>query len=181
LVLTGLPSLDPVILDLQIIVNDIERARRLVFHAKESVMGAMGAAENMSLPLAVVRFKDDLPSGLSFEIHEGRIAIEIEDEADEQARLSAHAMTEAIADIAMAKSSLALIPARLCELHPELIRISEDAPEVGREAGMNTRQKLHLVKTIESNQYAAALLPVRATEGVKLANQTLDQLGKLAD
>jgi hypothetical protein len=180
-VLTGMPGFDPVILDLQNLTNDIDRARRLVSHATEEMIGAMGAAENMSLPLAITRFKNDLPPGLSFVMDGSRISIELKSDADEQAQISAQKMTKAIADIDLAKSSLALIPARLCDIHPALMRLSEEAPEAGRNAGWTTRQKLYLVKTIEMNQQAAALLPMRATDGVKQANRTLNQLNSLAD
>jgi hypothetical protein len=152
--LTGIVNFDPVYTELQVIKGDIIRAENQVKKAHALLLGAVGAEENMSLDVAIRRHQELEPAVLA---DGAKIAL-------------------ANREIDGAKSTLAQVPDRFSALQIDLVRLEAQAPEAGRVAGWNTRERLTLVRTVESNQQAASQLPLRATEGVRQANLMLSHL-----
>ena len=134
----------------------------------------------MSLEDAMADFQQQKTKGFRIVWVNQSIEAKPVDESHDHSTRQASLINEGIQSLHATKERLSHIPNRFSDLQPELDRVRTGAAVAGREALLNTRQRIELIEQVQHNESVAAGFSPRASAGVRHANLILYYLENIA-
>ena len=177
---TGIASLDLLVRDLRLLDQDLTQLEAAIQVAENHIKEALGAPENMTLEDAVADFQQRETRTIRIVWIEHSLQAQPIAESNEHSTHQSDLINKSIVNLRAIKEQLAQIPNRFSELQPELNRVRTGAADAGREAMMNTRERIDLMDQIQHNEAIAAGFSPRATDSVRHANLILYYLENIA-
>ena len=177
---TGIASLDLLVRDLRLLDQELAQLESDIQNAESQIKHALDAPENMALEDAMAAFQQREKRAIRIIWVDQTIEAEPVENGDEIITRRADSLNQSIMSLYATKEKLAEIPNRFSVLQPEIDRVRTSAAEAGREALLNTRQRIDLIDQIHHNEAIAANFSPRATAGVGHANLILYYLQNVA-